>query len=119
MNKFCGIIFISAIMMLLYGCNSKVNQIANIDGDMYYNTGKKVEMVDRMISDGIIENFYDPQIMPDMIDSANFGSEYEALPYKYEEDDRHVDIKIGEVWYRFERKSEQQKPVAKVDKESS
>ena len=87
-------------------------QIVNIDDVLYYGTGEVVEIVDRAVADGRIENFYDSAIMPDMLDSANFGAEYGSMPYKFEEDIAFVDVKVGETWYRFEAASEPNQPVA-------
>lgn len=73
-------------------------RIAYILGDLYYVTDNKCEMVPRKMADGVIETFVQPDIMPDMFDSANFGSEYGSMEYMFLDDGRLI-IKMGNNWY--------------------
>lgn len=78
-------------------------KIAYINNVSYYGTGKKCKVVPKKMVDGTIETFIDPQIMPDMPNSANFGAEYEALGYMFLDDGQLI-VQIGEDWYYFDRK---------------
>lgn len=94
-----AIVFIGIIAVVcISNKKSEYPQIAYIDDEIYYCSDKIVEMVPRQMPDGIIDTFVDAQIMPDMYNSANFGSKYGSLEYMFLEDGQLI-IHVGENWY--------------------
>lgn len=73
-------------------------RIVYVNGNTYYATNEKCDMVPRKMPEGKIETFIDSAIMPDMMDSANFGSEYGSIEYMFLDDGRLI-IHLGEDWY--------------------
>lgn len=77
-------------------------KIAYINNISYYGTGERCEMVPRKMPDGVIETTIESEIMPDMMNSANFGSEYGSMEFMFLDDGRVI-IHMGEDWYYFEQ----------------
>ena len=96
-----AVVVIIAVVAIIVGTRKKKDEypkIVYVHGNTYYVTDDKCEMVPRKAPDGIIETFIQSEIMPDMMDSANFGSEYGSMEYMFLEDDTLI-IHMGEDWY--------------------
>lgn len=91
---------ICSIVVALKLKKDKYPKIVYIKGDTYYGTNKKCDIIPRKMPDGVIDTFIENEIMPDMMDSANFGKEYEKLEYMFLEDGQLI-VKMGEDWYYF------------------
>lgn len=93
-----------AIMAILVSRKkeTKYPRIAYIENELYYDTGKVCETVPRKMPDGLIETFVPAEIMPDMPNSANFGSDKENMEYMRLDEGRLI-IHIGKKWYFFEK----------------
>lgn len=76
-------------------------KIVYINNVSYYGTDEKCEMVPRRMPDGTITTFTPAEIMPDMFESANFGSEFGSMEYMILEDGRLI-VHMGEDWYYFD-----------------
>ncbi len=106
-----AVVAIIALVAIILGfANGKKTETSNetnypkivyVDGNTYYATDDKCEMVPRKAPDGVIETFIQSEIMPDMMDSANFGSEYGSIEYMFLEDGTLI-IHLGEDWYNCE-----------------
>ena len=81
---------------------TKYPKIAYIENELYYDTGKVCKTVPRKMPDGLIDTFVPAKIMPDMPNSANFGSDKESMEYMHLDEGRLI-IHIGKKWYFFEK----------------
>ena len=80
---------------------AKYPRVVYIENELYYDTGKICETVPRKMPDGMIETFVPAEIMPDMPNSANFGTDSESMEYMRLDDGRLI-IHVGKNWYFFE-----------------
>lgn len=80
----------------------KYPQIAYIDRNLYYKTDRICEMVPRRMPDGVINTFVPREIMPDGVDSANFGRKEKSLEYMFLESGELI-INFKGIWYYCEK----------------